>query len=834
MASANTARLGILLGLDMAQFKADMDKAVYETQKLRREAERSNDRAIKDAYAIKVATDDYGKTLTKVQQIERAIQEGRYQGADQRLIDQIRARAKAYDAEVEAVKKLNAERIKSISGLTPQQQAQIGYQMTDIFTSLVSGQNPVMVLIQQGGQLRDVFGGAGNAIRAIIQTIGVGRLAFGAFAGVLGTVAYAAYKGSEQMARLRDDLILTGNIAGKTSGYFLEFGRTLSTEFNIAIGTARDIVGSLAASGKFTATSMEQVGKVIAKYSQLAGVDGAEASKKLIPLLDGTASSARQMNSQFNFLTLAQYKQIEALEKYGRTQEAIKLQAESLLESFNKQERNLGTLEKAWAALKKTASEAWEAMLGLGREDPSSRIALIQKEVAEIDTALANSKAMGLKSVPGGFVEGLENRRAQLAEEIKFIRRAEQIKSDVKLAEAEKQQQENKKIADRVATGGLGGEVTRATELEKAIREARQAQAIKGISELADVEIDAAQKVENALAATAAKNRQEANRLVVHNAKMLAAELEKIAAEREQKIRDIESKQAMQKAQERQQRRNEEYQGVEQFLRDEENRKAEANRNNIKQFEQQKAEFELQEKMVRFRTANIFATEKEIELQRIQLETEKALSEERKKDIYGGTGGAERLAAAEDRIRAMGKMREALVELEDQQKRVAEMSDAIFGNMSRAIENFVRTGKLSFKDLARSIIADLIMIQMRTQMTSIFKSFVGNIFGGGFGTGFGYGNQDLGKFFMADGGPVAGNHPYIVGERGPELFVPSSAGTIVPNHAMGMSGVTNVTNNYIQAIDVQSFEQRLLGSSNTIWAANQYAQKSLATGRGRT
>jgi phage-related minor tail protein len=130
------------------------------------------------------------------------------------------------------------------------------------------------------------------------------------------------------------------------------------------------------------------------------------------------------------------------------------------------------------------------------------------------------------------------------------------------------------------------------------------------------------------------------------------------------------------------------------------------------------------------------------------------------------------------------------------------------------------------------------MIQMRTQMTSIFKSFVGNIFGGGFGTGFRYGNQDLGAFLMgngrAAGGPVAGNTPYIVGERGPELFMPSSAGTIVPNHAMGMSGVTNVTNNYIQAIDVQSFEQRLLGSSNTIWAANQYAQKSLATGRGRT
>jgi hypothetical protein len=48
-----------------------------------------------------------------------------------------------------------------------------------------------------------------------------------------------------------------------------------------------------------------------------------------------------------------------------------------------------------------------------------------------------------------------------------------------------------------------------------------------------------------------------------------------------------------------------------------------------------------------------------------------------------------------------------------------------------------------------------------------------------------------------------------------------------------MGGSTNVTNNYINAIDTKSFEDRLLGSSNAIWAANQYANKTLATSRGR-
>ena len=88
--------------------------------------------------------------------------------------------------------------------------------------------------------------------------------------------------------------------------------------------------------------------------------------------------------------------------------------------------------------------------------------------------------------------------------------------------------------------------------------------------------------------------------------------------------------------------------------------------------------------------------------------------------------------------------------------------------------------------------------------------------------------------FLADGGSANANTPYVVGERGPELFVPRSSGTVIPNHALGgMGGSTSVTNNYINAIDTKSFEERLYGSSNAIWAANQYANKSLAVNRGR-
>ena len=163
----------------------------------------------------------------------------------------------------------------------------------------------------------------------------------------------------------------------------------------------------------------------------------------------------------------------------------------------------------------------------------------------------------------------------------------------------------------------------------------------------------------------------------------------------------------------------------------------------------------------------------------------------------------------------------------------AKAFQSVMGNMESALDNFVRTGKLSFKSLARSIIQDLIAIQLRASATGLFKSLFGMYASGGFGTGNSFGNADLGGF-LADGGSANANTPYVVGERGPELFVPRSSGTVIPNHALaGAGGTTMVTNNYINAIDTKSFEERLYGRSNAIWAANQYANKSLAVNRGR-
>lgn len=157
---------------------------------------------------------------------------------------------------------------------------------------------------------------------------------------------------------------------------------------------------------------------------------------------------------------------------------------------------------------------------------------------------------------------------------------------------------------------------------------------------------------------------------------------------------------------------------------------------------------------------------------------------------------------------------------------------SVMGNMESALDNFVRSGKLSFKDLARSIIQDLIAIQLKASATTILGSLMKS-FGGGYA---GMTAADVGAVtgvgHAANGGPISG--PTIVGELGPELFIPRTAGTVIPNNRMNsIGGTTNITNYNIQAIDTKSFEERILGSSKAVWAANAYGAKGLALGGGR-
>lgn len=182
-------------------------------------------------------------------------------------------------------------------------------------------------------------------------------------------------------------------------------------------------------------------------------------------------------------------------------------------------------------------------------------------------------------------------------------------------------------------------------------------------------------------------------------------------------------------------------------------------------------------------------------------------------------------------------------------KRAGDIFTSVTSNMNSAIDNFTKTGKFSFKDFAKSVIQDILAIQLKASAAKIFGgggggtsifSMLGNLFtgGGGFGTGSAFGNLDLGGFF-ANGGTPPVNKPSLVGERGPELFVPRTTGSIVPNEAMtkGLAtGAVNapVTNNYItnniSALDAKSVAQLFAENRKTLLGTVEMARRETPYG----
>jgi hypothetical protein len=171
----------------------------------------------------------------------------------------------------------------------------------------------------------------------------------------------------------------------------------------------------------------------------------------------------------------------------------------------------------------------------------------------------------------------------------------------------------------------------------------------------------------------------------------------------------------------------------------------------------------------------------------------------------------------------------------------ADVFQSVMWNMESAIDNFVQTGKFSFKDFANSIIQDILRIMIRWQMMQIIMGIT-NAFGFGKTAGAsatnsaGY-NPMAGVKMAASGGYV--DRPTIVGENGAELFVPNRPGTIIPNARMGdfmgqqqpqmVVNGTYVAN--MQAIDTQSATQFLAKNRNAVFAANQSAMRGLPAGR---
>ncbi|WP_461664869.1 phage tail length tape measure family protein [Klebsiella pneumoniae] len=326
-------------------------------------------------------------------------------------------------------------------------------QMTDIIVGLSTGQSPFMVLMQQGGQLKDMFGGIGPAIKGV-STYVMGLVnPFTLAAAAVGFLGLAYYKGTQEQDEFYKSLVLTGNLVGKTSGQLADMAARVSVAANSTTGAAASTLNQLVSSGKVAGDSLERVTTAIVKTSEAMGI----ATDKLVGDFNDIAAdpvaAITKLNDQYHFLTLATYNQIKALQDEGNQQDAARVAtdayANAMQQRANDIHQNLGLLESAWDSLGKTAKGAWDAMLNIGREQTlTDKLSTLNENIAEAQK--------GQKD--GGFWNSFSARFTNLPEMIKqrdLLESVSNLQGDVtkgqaKAKEAEQQRIKTQQEADRV------------------------------------------------------------------------------------------------------------------------------------------------------------------------------------------------------------------------------------------------------------------------------------------------------------------------------------------------------------------------------------------------
>lgn len=316
------------------------------------------------------------------------------------LLDEITGRLRKNKQALDGQKNSLVEQNKELhlGGLSAKEYAfamrGVPAQITDIVVSLQGGQRPFTVLMQQGGQLKDMFGGIVPAARALGSTflgmINPVTLSAAAIAGL----SIAVYQGSNEMREFERNSIMTGDALGITSGRVSDMAARLDQLDGVTRGGAVKALNELANTGKISAEQLETVAAVALESNRLLGKEISVTVEEFVKLSQEPSKAVAELNEKYNFLTLAVYEQIKALEDQGRADDAARLAqseyAQASVERLDRVKGTVGYLERAWYGLKTAVAETWDEMKGIGRE--STELEILEanrRELARFEQELA-------------------------------------------------------------------------------------------------------------------------------------------------------------------------------------------------------------------------------------------------------------------------------------------------------------------------------------------------------------------------------------------------------------------------------------------------------------
>lgn len=289
-------------------------------------------------------------------------------------------------------------------------------QITDIFTSLQGGQKPLTVLLQQGGQLKDMFGGIRPAAAALGGAVMglINPFTIAAAAGALLVTAW--HEGAEEATAYNRALIETGGYAGRTAADLRGLAQELDGLAGVTEHSAADAITAVVSTGRFTGDEFRTISRAVTEWAAATGESVDDVVARFIKLSDDPVKAILELNKSQHFLTEETLKQIESLVEQGNQTEAarvaIETYADVLLDRAPKITQNLGYIEQGWRWIKDSAKEAWDSMLNIGRDptadDLTKRIQMWQADIARLpknDVAMRAARQAQIREAQAQLVK---------------------------------------------------------------------------------------------------------------------------------------------------------------------------------------------------------------------------------------------------------------------------------------------------------------------------------------------------------------------------------------------------------------------------------------------
>ena len=285
-------------------------------------------------------------------------------------------------------------------------------QFTDVVVSLQGGQAPLTVLLQQGGQVKDMFGGVAQAFKAVGGALLALITPVVVFTASFAAVAYVMSRGAAEANDFNKAIAASGGYSGVSANQFLLLQKSISDVAGTA-GIAAEALSTMQRSGKITADQFEAIGIAAVKFQRATGTAVSETVAEFASLAKDPISAVVTLNEKYRFLTSSVYEQIAAMQRQGDVIGAATLAqtelAKGVANTADNIKMSLGTLETAFKAVKETAAQGWDAILGIGRDrSVEEQIATTEKLLADRKTGLLgflNLEGLGENSQSTNFLK---------------------------------------------------------------------------------------------------------------------------------------------------------------------------------------------------------------------------------------------------------------------------------------------------------------------------------------------------------------------------------------------------------------------------------------------